>query len=257
MRDDPLGALELELVAAARRRALGTRGWWRPTVGGLTAAAAAMVALVVAVGAVVLLGHHGGSERTGGSTRTTTIGTYTGTYESVPLALEGRLSALIGTADVGPAHMRTTEAVMRQVLGPGDISATTTAGVVSLPGQVRVELWEVARRPNGEPQIDVLAAVVRGRVIARAPAARVLARGLVFVYGYTASATRVAVVVPNGVMRVRLSVSGVRSTLAPVHRNVAAFEVESFQLVQITTRARVIWYGREGKVIRRVGPESP
>jgi hypothetical protein len=98
---------------------------------------------------------------------------------------------------------------------------------------------------------------VGGDVVARAPAARVLARGLGFVYGYTASATRVAVVVPNDVMRVRLLVPGVRSTLAPVHRNVAAFEVESLRLVQITTRAHVIWYGREGQVIRRIGPESP
>jgi hypothetical protein len=254
MRDDPLGALELELVAAGRRRALGAqRAWWRPTAGGLIAAAAAVAALVVAVGAVVLLGHHGGSGRAGGPAPTTT----SISYESVPLELEGRFSALIGTADVGPANMLTTEAVMRQVLGSRDLSATTTAGVVSLPGQARVELWEVATRPSGEPAIDVLAAVVGRKVIARAPAARVLTRGLVFVYGRTASAMRVAVVVPNEVVRVRLLVPGVPSTLAPVHRNVAVFEVETSRLVPITTRAHIIWYSREGRVIRRIGPVSP
>jgi hypothetical protein len=254
MRDDPLGALELELVAAGRRRALGAqRAWWRPTAGGVIAAVAAVAALVVAVGAVVLLGHHGGSGRAGGSgPRTTSISS-----ESVPLELEGRLSAPIGTADVGPANMRTTEAVMRQVLGSRDLSATITAGVVSLPGQARVELWEVATRPSGEPATDVLAAVVGGKVIARGAAARVLTRGLVFVYGRTASAMRVAVVVPDEVVRVRLLVPGARSTLAPVHRNVAAFEVETSRLVPVTTRAHVIWYGREGQVIRRIGPVSP
>jgi len=251
MLDDPLGALEAELVGAARRMAVelspapaGLRRL-RLSLGAVAAALATALALVVGAGTVVLLGHHGGSRGTGKLAETTT------TAVSLPLALEGRIGALIGTADVGPADMARTQSVSRQ-LGFGRYSSfSSTAGEVKVPGGVRIELWELAARPSGKPAVDLLAAVVGGRVVARATAAQALARGLVFVYGYSASGTRVAVVVPDEVTRVRLLVPGTRPMLAAVHHNVAAFEVAGFRLVRIAAGARVVWYGRDGRVIRR------
>lgn len=250
MVDDPLGALGAELVGAARRMALGPTPVGvrrlRSSVGGV---AAALAALIVGVGAVVLLGHGGGSGRTGGPSGTTSAEV----AAPVPLTLEGRMNALIGTGDVGPAHTRPTQSVSWQLGFRGDSTFTSTAGAVVVSGGVRIELWELAARPSGKPPIDILAAVMGGRVIARARAPRVLGHGLVFVYGYTSAGARVAVVVPNDVVRVRLLVPGARSMLAAVHHNIAAFEVKGSRPVRITGGARVIWYGRKGEVIRRTG----
>lgn len=258
MRDDPLSVLEAELVGAARRMAAGVGRppvgvrRLRSSLGAVAAALAAAVALVVGAGAVVLLGHHGGSAGSGEPAQTTTeVG------QPAPLLLERRVRALIGDDEASPAEMRLAQSVSQQAGFGGYSSFSSTTGAVTAPGGVRIELWELAARPTGKPPTNVLAAVVRGRVVGRVTAAQALTRGLVFVYGYTPSGTRVAVVVPNEVSRVRLRVPGGRSMLAAVHDNIAAFEVTGFRLVRITAGARIIWYegnGRVPRLARRVPP---
>jgi hypothetical protein len=260
MIDDPLTVLETELVAAARRQAgratapshsaldARTRGL-RPSIGGAIAAVAAVAAAVIAVGAVALLGGHSRGQAPAAQTHPATVG-------SVPLQIERTIGALIGNLSASPAGMRASQSVMSQ-LGLGRYaSATYTTGSVTAPGGVRIVLWEVATRPAGQSEIDELAAVVRGRVVAKGPASQVSRRGLLLIYAYTNSATRVAVVVPNGVARVRLAVARLGSLVAGVHRNIAAFAVTGFRLVRIQSTSRITWYGRHGQVLRRVAPSG-
>jgi hypothetical protein len=261
MVDDPLTVLETELVAAARRQAgrasarshsaldARTRGL-RPSIGGAIATVAAVAAAAIAVGAVVLLGGHSREQAPAAQT-------HTATASSVPLQIERSISALIGNLSASPAGMRASEAVMSQ-LGLGRYTtATYTTGAVTAPGRVKIVLWEVATQPAGQSEVDVLAAVVRGRVLAQAPASQVSRRGLLLIYGYTKFATRVAVIVPNRVARVRLTVARLGSLVAGVHRNIAAFAVNGFGLVRIQSMSRITWYSRNGQVLRRVAASGP
>jgi hypothetical protein len=250
MYDDPIGALEAELLAAARRRAHRTRRARSWSVGGVLTAAAAVGALIVAIGAVALLGRHGGGANRVGSSRTVTSRSIT--FRSVvsvggssALTLEGSFHALIGTvADGSPAGAELTQSVFRQLGLARYPREAFTAGAVKVPGNVRIELWEVVALGSAGADHDQLVAVVAGRVVARAPAAQVRRRGLLLAYGQSRSGTRVAVVVPNRVARVELSVSGGPSMLAPVRHNIATFELRVLTLVRST---RLTWYGRNGR----------
>jgi hypothetical protein len=177
---------------------------------------------------------------------------------SSALTLEGSFHALIGTvADGSPAGAELTQSVFRQLRLGRYPREAFTAGAVTVPGDVRIELWEVAALGAVGADHDQLVAVVAGRVIARAPAPQVRSRGLLLAYGQSSSDTRVAVVVPNRVARVGLSVSGGPSMLAPVHRNMAAFDVPGFRLVRILGGSEVVWYAPNGRVLKRISPSQP
>jgi hypothetical protein len=247
MYDDPIGALEAELVAAARRRSAAAHGGrWRPTAGGVIAAAAAVLAAVVAVGAVALLGRHGGGAGRSGAP----AHTYTATAKATPgtLHIERFVSSLLGE----PPSLALSTSVEHQ-LGLNRYNASEfVTGVVTVPGGVRIRLWEFGVKPAHAASIDELVATVSGRVVARATAAQIRRRGLLLVYGYTSSGSRVAVLVPNDVAAVRLKPP---RELAFVHHNLATFRLHGFRLVRSLGGAEIVWYGRHEHVLQRIGPE--
>jgi hypothetical protein len=255
MYDDPIGALEAELVGAARRQAGldGGRRW--PALGTALTAAAAGVALIVAVGAVALLGHHGGGAgRAGAPTRTgTLVPVHTATAQSKPgtLHIQRFVTALLGTTDPSPALTSSVE----QQLGLDKYDSNEfVTGTVRVPSGGRLELWEFGVKPAHGKDIDQLAVSVNGRVLSRAPAAQVRRRGLALVYAYPASGIRLAVIVPNEVRTVRLTET---HALALVHHNVATFQLRDARRVSALGGFRVVWYGANGQVLGRIGPTRP
>jgi hypothetical protein len=205
-------------------------------------AAAASVAVLVAVGAVALLGRHDG--------RSSAAQTRTAVAEANPgtLHIQRYVSALLG----GTPSPALSAGVERQ-LGLDRYNASEfVTGVVRVQGGVRIRLWEFGVKPARGARIDELAATVDGRVIARATAAQIRRRGLLLVYGYTSSGSRVAVLVPNDVAAVRLKPP---RELAFVHHNLATFRLHGFRLVRILGGTQIVWYGRHGKLLQRIGPE--
>jgi hypothetical protein len=256
MADDPLMTLERELVAAARRQtaALGGRHW-RTAFGGVLTVAAALLAAVVAVGAALLLGGHGGRGGTrpgAGPTRTDS-----GTYTAVPLTIESSVYALVnqhpgnGTRPLQPTS-RQVDGVARQ-LGFARYNALTfTDDTLTVPGGVKITLWEFAVRPAGRPERDVIAAVMNNYVISKRTATQMADRGLTVIYDSASPIIRIAVVVPNQVRAVAIASARVVPSRAVVHDNLASFRITGLGGISTSIASRMTWYGRGGAVLRHV-----
>lgn len=257
MRDDPILALENELVAAARRAAAPRR---RVGAGIAVSVAAATIAVVVAASALLLLG--------------------------------GRTRPVHSTAATPPAHGQLVDilAVLRRPQTKGDLTLPSAAKVGWLalagtpdralirfagvtPWQTRVFVVPII--PLSGRQLDRIHQPLRGFLrlrAARGEVITVLAGVPQPVAGFTAAdieagratlvqrgggrhgALRVVTLVPDGVANVALALVGragepenlIESVDA--HDNVAALEVYS----RPTRRMALVWFARDGHVIRRV-----
>ena len=227
MADDPLMTLERELVAAARRQSATLLGrHWRTSFGGMLTVAAALLAAIVAAGAALLLGGHGGRAGTrpgAGPTRTDS-----GTYTAVPLTIESSVYALVnqhpgnGAGPMRPTS-RQVNGVARQ-LGFARYNAVAyTSNTLTVPGGPKLSLWEMAARPAGRPERDVIAAVMNNYVISKRTAAQMADRGLTVIYGNASPVVRIVVVVPNRVRAVSIASGRVVPSRAVVHANLASF----------------------------------
>jgi hypothetical protein len=156
------------------------------------------------------------------------------------------VSALLG-ASPSPALSSSVE---RQ-LGLNRYNASEfVTGVVRAPGGLRIRLWEFGVKPIRGGGIDELAATVGGRVIAHAAGPSVRTHGLLVPLGGSAA----AVIVPNDVRRVSFLSVRVMPHRALARGNIVAFRVTGAKPITVTSASRMIWYGRGGAVLRRVGP---
>jgi hypothetical protein len=251
MYDDPIGALEAELVAAARRRALGSSGTrWRPSFGGVMAAAAAAVAIVVALGAVVLLGGHGGSRSTGAQT-------------AAPAKPLVQILGVLRTGQAEPIAvaraLRQVDVFGRRLYGHGaTISLLHSAAVPLAAGaglllDVRLApLRSTPRRAAVGRATELLWLYVGRRLTGLANAEQLANQGLLGVERVSHGGVHVALIVPDGVARVQVQVPGERVLAAAVLDNVAQFKVPANRFVMLTVDSRMVWYAADGAVLRRV-----
>jgi hypothetical protein len=272
MRDDPLTALEVELVGAARRRAVPAAASartpaagsftarrraqlrWRPALGHIGLAAAVLVAVLVAIGAVALIG---ANNRRVAPAATQATGTATASIGPSSFPARRSISALNYMSRKAPNDNLRFNSIVAQLGLNGYRSAGSTNGnPLMVPGGATITLWDVEAHSSGRPSVDLIAAVAGGRVIARGPSAAVVARGLIGVYGYSSTGVRLVVVVPNKVARVKLSVPGHASLTAIVHHNLATYLVRGQRLVQPIATSYTTWYGRSGKVLRIASPAN-
>lgn len=247
LRDDPITALERELMRAAERQAAEPLRR-RPRLGLPATIAAALLPILIVAGALFLTrsgapsrpaGHAGAAGSSGGG---------------LPLAKElgvlrrpERPSDHIGQPS---SSILRSEEMRRLVPGAGIVLALERRVVVPLPGR---------------PAVPVELTVLDGLAQRRPPALLVSARVTAGRHSFTTreapvSATELAsdghlvsvggggfiVVVPDGVARVELlGTDGGRASGA-VHENVAGLELGRGRPVAI------LWRDRRGRVIRRV-----
>ncbi len=258
MADDPLITLERELLAAAGRQSatLGGRHW-RTSFGGMLTVAAALLAAIVAAGAALLLGGHAGhGGRVGARPGTGPTRTDASTHAPVPLAIEPSVYALVdqhpgnGAGPMQPTF-RQVDGVARQLGFARYNTFAYTSNTLTVPGGLKLSLWEIAVKPAGRPEQDVIAAVINGYVIAKRTAAQMADRGLTVLYG-NAGPPRIAVIVPNQVHAVSIASSRVVPARATVHDNLAAFRITGTAAVGPSILSRITWYGRDGRVLALV-----
>ncbi len=233
--DDPILALERQLVGAARRRSAPRRR----AGGGVVAVAAAMlVALAVAAGALALLG---------GRTHPVRV-------QAVPTAHD-QLYDVLGV-------LRNPRTEVDLAVLPGARPRTARASlVVSNRRSARlaaVTPWgaSVYLVPFTAAGVDRVAILVHGAAWSAANAARIT-RGRALVYVRSAGHARplrLIQVVPDGVPRVSLAFAppdgrpGELIETVTVHGNVAAFQV----LPRPTGHLQLIWQAADGQTLKRV-----
>ena len=294
--DDPITALERELVHAARRlgagedtlslpgarrAASGRRARSHGTVAILVSTAAAVA---VVIGAVVALGGH---VRPAGPVPTPSPAATTAnprqlvdilgvlrrpqTAADDPAALVSRYSrslAFVGTPDVALMRYATTtpwgERLYVVPLNPP--TARELARFAQRdPGAASSRLLQYVRgRPetlmvfsaNGAGGAGDAASIEQGQGIGTEGAGRSFAGG--------STATRITLVVPDGVAKVRFVFprqpspgqpgapiyAHSLSVLAPVHDNIVAVQVDREVMA---ARFPMIWYGPGGQVVKQIG----
>ena len=108
-------------------------------------------------------------------------------------------------------------------------------------------------RPGAVP--ERAGALVGSTFGVRGPATAIRARGLPAFEQIGPREVRVVVVVPDGVDRIRYMVGRAASVSAQVRDNVAAFVIRPVPRLApglIAVEASMIWYGRNGRVLRSV-----
>jgi hypothetical protein len=247
-----MSVLEQELLGAARRRAgLASGGRRRlPSASGTVVAMLAGVAVVVVVVAVVVLsgGHNPGA------TPPVASGS----------AVERRLIGELGILrrpqhppPVSPATMRRVRAGASELFVPrAPVARMIVRRVVTAPPRERLlVVFAAARGAAGRRPQQLLAVYAHGQASAE-PAATVMRRGMIALERSDAGGTSVAVVVPDGVARVRLDIRPgvVTPSSATVRDNVAQFHVIGLRIGAIAADAGMTWYGAPRWAIREVAP---
>ncbi len=301
--DDPIAALERELVSAARRlgageetislpgaRRAGVAGTrTRPVVvhgsrGAVAVLLSTASVIAIVLGAVVALGGHRqpsvptpapapAASATGARQLTDILGVLRRpqTAADRPVALVSRFAlgvlALAGTPDLALMRYATTTPWGEQ-LYVVPMTPPTAQQIESfarrIPG-ARNQLLRMARRrpetlmvlsADGAGGAGDAATIEQGQGIGTEGAGRSFAGG--------STATRITVVVPDGVATVRFVFSRQPfpgqpgapvyshslSVLAPVHGNVVAVQVDR----EVTEASLpMIWYRPDGQVVKRIG----
>jgi len=288
--DDPIAVLERELVSAARRLGAGEEtislpGAGRPRHGSRGAVAILLstaAVIAIALGAVVALGGHRRPAPTpapvapSASARQLVgiLGVLRRpqTAADRPAALLSRYtraltSALVGTPDVALMRYATTtpwgERLYLVPMNPP--SAQEIARFARRdPGAGGQLLRNAGRRPetlmvlsaHGAGGAGDAASIEQGQGIGTEGAGRSFAGG--------STATRITVVVPDGVAHVKFVIprqpapaqpgapiyAHSLSVIAPVHGNIAAVQVDREVAID---RFPMIWYGPAGQVVKRIG----
>ena len=230
--DDPILALEHQLVGAARRRAASPR---RRIGGGVVAvAAAALVAVAVAAGTLVLLG---------GRSKPLTV----------PPATPTAHSQLVDMLGVLRNHHTKVDLATLPGTRPRKSHATVLVSSGRFARLAAVAPWgaRIYFVPFYALGEDRLAILVRGATWRAANAAKIM-RGRAVVYMRSvvhARSLRLIQVVPDGVARVSLLfAAGALIETVAVHGNVAAFQVSP----DPAGRLALLWLDRGGRVLRRI-----
>ena len=268
MSGDPIAALELELLAAGRRRvdvaaaeldagagastgALGlvlvtdpiARPGRRWNVGGIVAIAASVI-VVLGVGAAILLAGQSAPRPVAASASVTGR-----LVDGARLAVLARPQT---AADRDPATLRQIARLEASALSfKADLAGMRLAAVT--PWGARVVL--VPFSVSGSRQLLVF---VGGAVWGGGSLSQVDERGIQAVIpAGRAGRTHVAEVVPDGVARVSLAPPGGPAVGSAVAANVAALTVAAPQSRVLAGTTTLTWYGPTGRVIRRVHPSAP
>ena len=180
------------------------------------------------------------------------------------LALErvlGVLRAPATAADRSPVLLSRLRGIAATLEDPGperlDAALVRAAGRTPWGAEVVLAGFETTGqvRPGAVP--EMAGALVGGAIDARAPASEIRVWGLRAYVAERAHELRVVIVAPDGVARVRYEVAGA-SVAAPVRNNVAAFVMRPVPRLApglFPVEARMIWYARDGRVVRRVPSE--
>jgi hypothetical protein len=127
---------------------------------------------------------------------------------------------------------------------------TWTHNTLTVPGGMKLSLWEIAVRPAGRPEKDVIGAVINGYVISKRTAAQMADRGLTVIYDNASPVVRIVVVVPNPVRAVSIASARVVPSRAVVRDNLASFRITGRGAISTSIASRMTWYGRGGSVLR-------
>jgi hypothetical protein len=288
MADDPVLALERELVGAAERQALraaaavadprsdidprrgtgarrgtGTRWRWRPRLGVLAATSFALIPVLVVLGVVIAI--------RGNRSATPALVL----QKPVP-TLVSELGVLRGPqtrAAVAPKELRLIAPVTRRagvtvqrpllrarlvpLTGPGQTHVSRVVELIVGEGTDGQQMLGVHAVPWAATGPDAASTrIAQGGEFVTAQA---LSRhGLFAVLGADGPAdTDAVVVVPDGVRSVELRVPGLSAMFSPVAGNLAGFRIAGQRLVAIEARASMVWYGSGNRVIRRVPAALP
>jgi hypothetical protein len=260
MRDDPILALERELLSAAERLIADERRRRRASSRALALAAAAILPVVLVAGLFLAI-HHGNQSApapAGGPGGSGPMAQIVGVLRRPQTPLER--SGI-------DAYTRRTMANQAQAShGSFERSSLRRVNVVvPEPGGPAVRLpleLAVVDTPEGQQLIvqDNIVRTVDGGQLDSSDSGDPESVGAVVRWGVFRSlgpdnggATAVAVLVPDGVARVRLTVGGQTRT-APVRDNTAGFRVPSRDWSRIYAGAKVTWYDAAGTAINTVRP---
>jgi hypothetical protein len=277
MREDPITALERELVEAARRRATGRRRRRRVNLSGFPAAVLVAVTVAVAAGALILLGGHTRPPVTaavpGRQQLIDILGVLRRPQTKADLALpilrdlsRGPIAARRGTPDLPLVRFATTTP-WGEKLYFVPTKPPTAQQLARFARQHPAFAPFIARRLARGETLGVLssrggsgggnaAAIEAGYSLQTDGAGRSFAGG--------STQTRLILVVPDGVAKVvfvlgRQLAGGTPgapiyahslSVSVPVHDNLAAVQVNR---ECCNGQIPMLWYGAHGQIIKRIG----